>query len=27
LVKLAQLQPVTVVGFENAPEFVVAGQE
>ncbi|KAI3538148.1 pyoverdine/dityrosine biosynthesis protein [Colletotrichum tamarilloi] len=27
LVKLAQLQPVTVVGFENAPEFVLAGQE
>ncbi|KZL78855.1 pyoverdine dityrosine biosynthesis protein [Colletotrichum incanum] len=27
LVKLAKLQPVRVVGFENAPEFVVEGQQ
>ncbi|CCF35993.1 pyoverdine/dityrosine biosynthesis protein [Colletotrichum higginsianum] len=27
LVRLARLQPVRVVGFENAPEFVVEGQE
>ncbi|GKT45464.1 sporulation protein kinase pit1 [Colletotrichum spaethianum] len=27
LVRLAKLQPVRVVGFENAPEFVVEGQE
>ncbi|GKT61457.1 pyoverdine/dityrosine biosynthesis protein [Colletotrichum tofieldiae] len=27
LVKLAKLQPVRIVGFENAPEFVVEGQQ